>query len=53
MLRDRSVQQQPTAILVVNPATEADSPQLVVIKQEEDCVNMLLTKFPLRFCYGI
>ena len=38
MLRDRSVQQQLKVIPVVNPATEADSPQPVVIKQEEDCV---------------
>ena len=38
MPRDRSVQQQSTAISVVNPATEADSPQPVVIKQEKDCV---------------
>ena len=31
MLRDRSVQQQLQVIPVVNPATEADSPQPVVI----------------------
>ena len=44
MLRDRSVQQQPTAIPVVNPATEADSPQSVVIKQEEDWVITAIDK---------
>lgn len=40
MLRYRSVQQQPTA----NSATEADSPQSVIIKQEEDCVITAIHK---------
>ena len=44
MLMDSSVQQQPTAIPVVNPATKADSLQLVVIKQEEDCVITAVDK---------
>ena len=44
MLRDRSVQRQLKAIPVVNPATEADSPQPVVIKQEEDCVITAIDK---------
>ena len=44
MLRDRSVQQELKAIPVVNPATEADSPQPVVIKQEEDCVITAIDK---------
>ena len=51
MLRDRSVQQQLKAIPVVNPATEADSPQPVVIKKIVPL--LLLTKLPLKFCYGI
>ena len=44
MLRDRSEKQQPTAIPVVNPATEADFPQPVVMKQEEDCVITAIDK---------
>ena len=44
MLRDRSVQQQLQVIPVVNPATEADSLQPVVIKQEEDCVITAIGK---------
>ena len=44
MLRDSLVQQQPTAIPVVNPSTEADFPQPAVIKQEEDCVITAIDK---------
>ena len=48
MLRDRSVQQQFKVIPVVNPATEADSPQPIVIKQEEDCVITAINKASIQ-----